>query len=128
MEIRSFRSVLVLSGLLGLPLCAQDPIRGPMLGWVWDARQESIRPILGIAGSSLMGKAADLGVTVKYASQFLKQICISVVHNRASQPLHKVTRPNFLNQFKSFNYLFVSEYAVECNSFCTTVQRSTFPD
>jgi hypothetical protein len=68
MEICSFRSVLVLSGLLVLPLSAQDPIRGPMLGWVWDSRQESIRPILGIAGSSVLGTAADLGFAVKFAS------------------------------------------------------------
>jgi len=68
METRSSRSVLVLTGLLALPLCAQDPIRGPMLGWVWDARQQSIRPILGIAGSSVLGKAADLGTAVRFAS------------------------------------------------------------
>lgn len=68
MEIRSSRSVFVLCGLLVLPLGAQDPIRGPMLGWVWDARQESIRPILGIAGSSVLGKGVDLGMPVKFAA------------------------------------------------------------
>lgn len=46
---------------------AQGPIRGPMMGWVWDARQEALRPILGIAGSSVLGKPADLGFAVKAA-------------------------------------------------------------
>ncbi|MBL8220982.1 MAG: hypothetical protein JNL62_17245, partial [Bryobacterales bacterium] len=58
----------VLSGILVLPLCAQDPIRGPMLGWVWDARKESIRGILGIAGSSVLGAGLDLGAPVKFAA------------------------------------------------------------
>ncbi len=58
----------VLSGILVLPLCAQDPIRGPMLGWVWDARKESIRGILGIAGSSVLGPGVDLGAPVKFAA------------------------------------------------------------
>lgn len=58
----------VLSGILVLPLCAQDPIRGPMLGWVWDARKESIRGILGIAGSSVLGPGIDLGAPVKLAA------------------------------------------------------------
>ncbi len=58
----------VLSGILALPLCAQDPIRGPMLGWVWDARKESIRGILGIAGSSVLGQGVDLGAPVKLAA------------------------------------------------------------
>lgn len=48
--------------------CAQGPIRGPMVGWVWDSRQEAIRPILGITGSSVLGKAVDLGFAVKYAA------------------------------------------------------------
>lgn len=58
----------VLFGILDLPLCAQDPIRGPMLGWVWDARKETIRGILGIAGSSVMGPGLDLGAAVKFAA------------------------------------------------------------
>ncbi|MBL8179811.1 MAG: hypothetical protein JNK48_34345, partial [Bryobacterales bacterium] len=58
----------VLSGILALPLCAQDPIRGPMLGWVWDARKETIRGILGIAGSSVLGAGVDLGAPVKAAA------------------------------------------------------------
>ncbi|MBI4907753.1 MAG: hypothetical protein HY820_29285 [Acidobacteria bacterium] len=49
-------------------MSAQGPIRGPMLGWVWDARQQSIRPILGITGSSVLGKSADLGFVVKAAA------------------------------------------------------------
>lgn len=59
---------IVLTGLLLLPLRAQSPIRGPMLGWVWDARKENIRPILGIAGSSMLGKAPDLGYPIKFAA------------------------------------------------------------
>ena len=59
---------VVLSGILVLPLCAQDPIRGPMLGWVWDAKKETIRGILGIAGSSVLGQGLDLGAPVKFAA------------------------------------------------------------
>lgn len=51
---------------MALPLAGQ--IRGPMLGWVWDSRQESIRPVLGITGSSVLGKGIDLGAAVKHAS------------------------------------------------------------
>lgn len=58
----------VLTGLLVLPLSAQDPIRGPMLGWVWDARQGTIRGILGIAGSSVLGKGIELEEPVKFAA------------------------------------------------------------
>lgn len=43
-------------------------IRGPMLGYVWDARQESIRPVLGIAGSSTLGRSVTLNFAVKQAS------------------------------------------------------------
>lgn len=39
-----------------------------MLGWVWDARKESIRGILGIAGSSVLGAGLDLGAPVKFAA------------------------------------------------------------
>lgn len=59
---------IVLYTALALPLWSQSPIRGPMLGWVWDARQESIRPILGIAGSSVLGKGAEVGFAVKHAA------------------------------------------------------------
>lgn len=56
----------VLFLFLSAPLSAQ--IRGPMLGWVWDSRQESIRAVLGITGSSVLGKGIDLGGPVKHAS------------------------------------------------------------
>lgn len=52
--------------VMALPLAGQ--IRGPMLGWVWDSRQESIRPVLGITGSSVLGKGIDLGAPVRHAS------------------------------------------------------------
>lgn len=52
--------------VMSLPLAGQ--IRGPMLGWVWDSRHESIRPVLGITGSSVLGKALDLGEPVKHAT------------------------------------------------------------
>jgi hypothetical protein len=39
-----------------------------MLGWVWDAQQESVRPILGIAGSSVLGKAVEVGFAVRHAA------------------------------------------------------------
>jgi hypothetical protein len=54
--------------LLAWSLAAQSPIRGPMLGFVWDARQEALRPVLGIAGSSTLGKAVDLAFPVKRAA------------------------------------------------------------
>ncbi|HUQ95491.1 MAG TPA: hypothetical protein VM120_27675 [Bryobacteraceae bacterium] len=57
--------VLLLSVVLAAVLSAQDPIRGPMLGWVWDSKKESVRPVLGIAGSSVMGQGIDLGSAVK---------------------------------------------------------------
>ncbi len=43
-------------------------IRGPMLGYVFDARQESIRPVLGIAGSSTLGPKVALDFAVRQAS------------------------------------------------------------
>ncbi len=72
MHIMAFRKLaittVVLFSALGIPLRAQSPIRGPMLGWVWDAQNESIRPVLGIAGSSLLGKSFELGFRVKHAA------------------------------------------------------------
>lgn len=59
---------LLFGGVLAWPLCAQEPIRGPMLGWVWDSQKESIRGILGIAGSSVLGKGLDVGDAVKFAA------------------------------------------------------------
>lgn len=46
----------------------EGQIRGPMLGYVWDARQESLRPVLGIAGSSTLGRAVAVNFAVKQAS------------------------------------------------------------
>ncbi|MCS7025411.1 MAG: hypothetical protein NZV14_11465 [Bryobacteraceae bacterium] len=67
MELRMCRDWVWLGILLGsLPLSGQ--IRGPMVGWVWDSRQECIRPVLGIAGSSVLGKAIDAGGPVKQAA------------------------------------------------------------
>jgi hypothetical protein len=59
---------VVLSAALVLPSWGQEPIRGPMLGWVWDGHQESIRPILGIVGSSVLGKPLALDFPVKFAA------------------------------------------------------------
>lgn len=64
MALRS-PAIFVLSALLAF---AQEPIRGPMLGWVWDSQKETIRPVLGIAGSSLLGASLDLGAPVKAAA------------------------------------------------------------
>jgi hypothetical protein len=58
----------VLSIALAIPSRAQSPIRGPMLGWVWDAQKETIRPVLGIAGSSVLGKSLELEFAIKYAA------------------------------------------------------------
>lgn len=55
----------IAGALVSWTLAAQSPIRGPMLGYVWDSRQESIRPVLGIAGSSTLGKAVTLEFAVK---------------------------------------------------------------
>ncbi|MCC6366814.1 MAG: hypothetical protein IT165_25110 [Bryobacterales bacterium] len=60
-----FPAILVLSALLA---SAQEPIRGPMLGWVWDSQKETLRAVLGIAGSSLLGASLDLGAPVKSAA------------------------------------------------------------
>lgn len=58
-------ALAVLAVLAGLPSPAAGQIRGPMLGWVWDSQKESIRPVLGIAGSSVLGKGLELGFAVK---------------------------------------------------------------
>lgn len=60
--------IISLFCVLGIPSCVLGQIRGPMLGWVWDSRLESIRPILGIAGSSVLGKSVPLGFAVKQAN------------------------------------------------------------
>jgi hypothetical protein len=64
MALRS-PAIHVLSAILAF---AQEPIRGPMLGWVWDSQKETLRPVLGIAGSSLLGNSLDLGAPVKSAA------------------------------------------------------------
>lgn len=53
--------------LCGLATSLMAQIRGPMLGFVWDARLESIRPVLGIAGSSVLGASIALDFPVKRA-------------------------------------------------------------
>ncbi|MBI3209740.1 MAG: hypothetical protein HYZ37_12695 [Candidatus Solibacter usitatus] len=60
--------IALLMAALAWPGAAQSPIRGPLLGWAWDSRTETLRPILGITGSSLLGKSLDVGAAVKHAA------------------------------------------------------------
>ena len=78
---------VVLSAALVLPSWGQEPIRGPMLGWVWDGHQESIRPILGIVGSSVLGKPLALDFPVKAAAIASRQEFALVLARDERQPV-----------------------------------------
>ncbi len=47
---------------------AQDPISGPVLGYVFDANAASLRPLLGIPGASHVGGALALPFTLSVAA------------------------------------------------------------
>ncbi|HUQ91996.1 MAG TPA: hypothetical protein VM120_09955 [Bryobacteraceae bacterium] len=40
-------------------LCAQNAVQGPRVGWVYESASESVRSVLGIPGSSLLGERRD---------------------------------------------------------------------
>ncbi|MBI3680378.1 MAG: hypothetical protein HY235_08270 [Acidobacteria bacterium] len=50
--------------LASAALYGQSSVQGPVLGWVWDASREAVRPVQGIPGSSLLGPSVDVGMAV----------------------------------------------------------------
>jgi hypothetical protein len=64
---RIFAFLLVLPAIRPAATAQDMPVAGPVLGYVWDAASARLRPILGIPGSSLLGEAPDLGVTLSLA-------------------------------------------------------------
>lgn len=48
-------------------LLAQNPVEGPVTGWVWDSNRSAIRPVLGIPGASVLGEGVDAGVVFSNA-------------------------------------------------------------
>lgn len=64
--MRHSRLIFCLSALIGLSpaLCAQPAGFGvPLVGFVLDSRSQSIRPIQGLPGGALVGKALDVPFT-----------------------------------------------------------------
>jgi hypothetical protein len=69
---RSFKLAFVLGGLLaatGLISAGQlsGTLSGPKLGYLWNGSDSSLRPILGILGSSTLGAPLDTGFTISRA-------------------------------------------------------------
>jgi hypothetical protein len=58
-----------------LPICAsaQMELTGPVAGYVLEARTAAIRPILGMAGSAVLGAPVDIGYRVRHFSYDGKQ-------------------------------------------------------
>jgi hypothetical protein len=54
-------------------LSAQTPVGGPSLGFVFDARGQALRPILGISGASLFGDPLQAPTSVSRAALALRQ-------------------------------------------------------
>jgi hypothetical protein len=63
--------LLIAAGALALG--AQTPVGGPSLGFVFDARGQALRPILGIAGASRLGDAMQSPAPLSKAAFSLQQ-------------------------------------------------------
>jgi hypothetical protein len=75
MRTRTVRCILIIFilGLLTASLAWTSPtedsgLRGPVIGYVFDANRQAIRPVNGILGSSLLGAAVDLPFAVGEAA------------------------------------------------------------
>lgn len=79
--------------LAAFAVAAQAQIRGPMLGFVWDGRQEAIRPVLGIAGSSTLGRGLNLPFAVKHAAISPNQDFVIALGGDARSPYWVDLRP-----------------------------------
>jgi hypothetical protein len=68
MQISRAGSLLLVVAIGALSGFSQDGVRGPVLGFLPDARVASIRPILGIPGSSLLGHPLALEAPIRLAA------------------------------------------------------------
>jgi len=64
------------------------PVRGPILGYVFDQELGGLRPILGIPGSSVLGGLLDLGVTLASVEVSPGQDYALAVEARSGEILH----------------------------------------
>ncbi len=55
---------------------ASEAIQGPVLGYVFESGTQSLRPILGIAGSSHLGDAIPLGLSLQKGAVAPSQDCL----------------------------------------------------
>lgn len=58
----------LLTGLLAAAAWAQDGIRGPMSGLVFDEHTKALRPVLGVPGASYLGAAIASGLDSAFVS------------------------------------------------------------
>jgi hypothetical protein len=65
---RAVRSWLFLPLLVAAAACAgSEPLAGPITGFVFDAKSQTIRPIQGLPGASLLGTAVTLPFSLRQA-------------------------------------------------------------
>jgi len=60
----------VIACALGAPVAGGQLITrvtGPVIGYVWDARQHQLRPLQGVLGSATIGDPVDLGIEINDA-------------------------------------------------------------
>jgi hypothetical protein len=67
-----FRTLLLMAAGAGV-LGAQTPVGGPSLGFVFDAHGQTLRPVLGTAGASLLGDPLNASAPLSRASISLRQ-------------------------------------------------------
>jgi hypothetical protein len=65
--------LLLLTAAAALSLCAQTPVAGPSIGFVFDARGHVLRPVLGIPGASTFGNPPQAGKSLASAAIALRQ-------------------------------------------------------
>jgi hypothetical protein len=70
-----FTATLVLMICFRIVAVAQDErtVRGPILGFLRDPVHETIRPIFGVPGASLVGSPLPLGQTIRHATMSPRQ-------------------------------------------------------
>jgi hypothetical protein len=76
-----FRLVLLL-GCVAAWLTAQTPLGGPSLGYVFDAQNQALRPIIGIPGAAFFGAPMASSTPIGSSSFSLRQN-VAVVNNGA---------------------------------------------